>query len=101
MSTLQAGGIDVSAQLIYSPITITERTPTSAPPPIIRLLYWKWIERRKGALSLNENWQKWSFKRKKSRVHLNSNVTTSDQIRLLRDRSNKKVLFLLIRLESI
>jgi len=33
MSTLQAGGIDVSAQLIYSPITITERTPTSAPPP--------------------------------------------------------------------
>jgi len=49
MSTLQAGGIDVSAQLIYSPITITERTPTSAPPPPkkIPVLEMDWKGQRK------------------------------------------------------
>lgn len=67
-----------------------ETYPSVPPPPVIRLLFWKWIERRQGTLSMNENCQKWSFKGKKSRVHLNSNVTTSDQIRLLRDHSNKK-----------
>ena len=58
MSTLQAGGIDVPAATNTFPYHHNEMNPSARPPPVIRLLYLEWIERRQGTHSVNENCQK-------------------------------------------